>query len=60
MMLVVTLYLLIGFLFGCAFAIRGYAALEPSAKGAPIRFRLLLIPANLLLWPYLLFRWMTS
>jgi len=56
----VSLYLFIGLIFGCAFALWGYAALQPDAKGSPIRFRLLLVPANLILWPYLLFRWVTS
>lgn len=50
-------YLAIGLAFGVLFAARGYAVLEPAATGSIIRFRLLLIPACLILWPYLLWRW---
>jgi len=59
-MLIAMSYILVGLIFGLAFALRGYAVIEPAAKGAPIRFRLLLIPANLVLWPYLLYRWVKS
>lgn len=55
---VVFSYFAIGLLFGCLFAWRGYAVLEPAAAGSIIRFRLLLIPACLVLWPYLMLRWM--
>lgn len=53
-------YFAIGLAFGVLFAARGYAALEPAAAGSMIRFRLLLIPACLILWPYLSWRWING
>ncbi len=54
------IYLLAGMVFGLFFVIWGYALLQPSAKGSPVTFRLLLFPACLLLWPYLLIRIVTG
>jgi hypothetical protein len=60
MPLVVTLYFFLGAVFGLTFIVWGYAALQPDAKGSMVRFRLLLFPACLILWPYLGFRWLAS
>lgn len=51
-------YFGIGILFALAFVIRGAGAIDKSAKGAPIGFRLLIFPASMLLWPLLLVRWL--
>lgn len=59
-MLAITVYVLVGLLFGIAFISKGYRVLEPAAAGSPWGFRLLLLPANLVLWPYLLFRWVSA
>ena len=53
----VLIYLLVGLLFAVVFAIRGCAALDEGAKTSGIGFRLMIIPAAALLWPYLLRRW---
>lgn len=47
-------YVVAGILFGIFFAIKGAAVLDPAAKGAPIGFRILVIPAAAALWPLLL------
>lgn len=60
MPLLITLYIVFGAVFGLAFIIRGYAVLQPDAKGSMVRFRLLLFPACLILWPYLAYRWATA
>jgi hypothetical protein len=51
---VVVFYLASGLLFGVFFAVIGVAKLDPVAKGSPITFRLLTIPAATALWPVLL------
>ncbi len=52
-----TIYCLVGLLFGVAFFLRGYAALEPAARGVSLVTRLLWTPAAVALWPYLLKKW---
>ena len=47
-------YIGIGLVFGVFFAMRGAAILDPVAKGAPIGFRLLVLPGSAALWPILL------
>ena len=50
-------YLLIGWLFGIAFVIRGVDRVDPVAQGAGIGFRLIILPGVAALWPLLLMRW---
>lgn len=49
-------YLAAGFIFALLFVFRWVDQFDEQAKGASIGFRLLLIPASTLLWPYLLRR----
>ena len=53
-------YMGLGALFALAFVIKGAAAIDPSAKGAPIGFRLLIFPASAALWPLLLVKWLKA
>lgn len=53
-------YLLAGLLFGVGFFFRGYAAIEPGARGASVATRLLWTPASVALWPVLLKKWIGS
>ncbi|MEE9322120.1 MAG: hypothetical protein V3U76_16910 [Granulosicoccus sp.] len=57
MFLFLMLYILAGLLFGLAFFVRGYAAIDPGAAGTSFRVRLLWLPASVVLWPWLLYRW---
>ena len=50
-------YVALGALFGVAFVAVGAARIDPAAKGAPLAFRLLVLPGAIALWPYLLARW---
>ncbi|HUM46122.1 MAG TPA: hypothetical protein PLD84_04285 [Chitinophagales bacterium] len=50
------LYLVAGFVFSLIFVFRWVDQFDEQAKGASLSFRLLLIPASTLLWPYLLRR----
>lgn len=59
-LMVLSLYLAVGALFGVLFSVvlpgRGAARLAPGARGASLGFRLVLVPGAALLWPYLLLR----
>jgi hypothetical protein len=46
--------------FAAAFVIRGVQRVDPAAKGAPLGFRLLILPGCAALWPLLLGRWMRA
>lgn len=50
-------YLLFGALFAVAFAWRGAARVDPSAREGTWGFRLLILPGSALLWPLLALRW---
>ncbi|MEM8981381.1 MAG: hypothetical protein AAGC71_00040 [Pseudomonadota bacterium] len=58
--LVITAYLAAGFIFAIAFVIRGVSAIDPGAVGSSVGFRLLLMPAAVLLWPLLAVRWLRT
>lgn len=47
-------YVGIGVLFGLFFAAKGAALLDPVADGAPVGFRILVMPGAAALWPILL------
>ena len=53
-LLLVLVYLLAGFIFAVIFAFRWVDEFDEQARGAPLMFRLLIIPASALLWIYLL------
>jgi hypothetical protein len=51
-------YAAIGAVFAVAFASFGAARIDPSANGASVGFRLLILPGATALWPVLLRRWL--
>ena len=51
-------YAAIGLLFAVIFVVIGVERIDASAKGAPIFFRLLILPGAAALWPVLLGRWL--
>ena len=53
-LLVVLIYLGAGLFFSILFAFRWIDDFDEQSKGAPLTFRLLIIPASALLWIYLL------
>jgi hypothetical protein len=53
-------YALAGVAFAVAFVARGAAAIDGSAKGAPLGFRLLIFPGAAALWPVLLTKWIRA
>jgi len=46
-------YLGIGLIFAVGFAAAGAARLDPGARGAPLLFRVLIVPGAAALWPAL-------
>ncbi|MFT4633846.1 MAG: hypothetical protein ACJAXW_004174 [Candidatus Azotimanducaceae bacterium] len=53
-------YLLLGLLFAIAFAAKGCKVLDEGAATSGVAFRLMIVPASLLLWPHLLRRWLSA
>ena len=56
--LLLGLYLACGLVFAVPFALTGVAKIDPHAVGSGWGFRLLIVPGALLLWPWLLRRWL--
>lgn len=56
----VGLYLLIGIIFALVFAFAGIQRIDEAAKGAPVVFRLMLLPAATVLWPLMGVKWATQ
>ena len=54
---VLSYYLCVGAIFGIAFAWRGADRIDPAIHGAPARFRLLILPGAIALWPILALHW---
>ena len=48
----------IGLLFAVIFVMIGVGRMDASAKGAPVFFRLLILPGAAALWPVLLGHWL--
>ncbi|GJM18999.1 MAG: hypothetical protein DHS20C14_12120 [Phycisphaeraceae bacterium] len=59
-LLALTAYAIPGILFALAFVWHGAGTLDPVARGAPMRVRLLFAPGAAALWPLLLTRWIRS
>jgi hypothetical protein len=54
------LYLACGLGFGAAFVTWGLAAVDAAARGAPLAFRLIILPGVVTLWPVLALRWVRA
>ena len=50
------IYLLSGFLFGIFFILIGVDWLDPDVKGSGWKFRLLILPGTIILWPFLVYK----
>lgn len=56
----VGVYLGIGLLFALLFVARGARRLDPHAGGAPVLFKLMILPGSAALWPVLAWRWLSG
>jgi hypothetical protein len=54
------LYLGAGLAFAVAFVLFGVARIDPTSRGAPVGFRLIILPGVTLLWPLLAWRWVRA
>jgi hypothetical protein len=53
-------YLALGAAFALAFVGFGVSRIDPDAKGMPLAARCLLWPGAALLWPLMLYKWLTQ
>jgi len=51
------IYLITGLLFSIIFIIRGLSKMDEGAHGAGIGFKLIILPGCMVLWPFLLRKW---
>jgi hypothetical protein len=51
-------YAALGVLFALAFVTRGVGRVDSAARGAPLLFRLLILPGAALLWPVMASLWL--
>jgi hypothetical protein len=58
--LAVAIYAVVGLLFALAFVAFGVGRVDPAARGASIRFRLLILPGTAALWPLMATKWHRS
>ena len=55
---ILLIYLSCGFVFAIPFVIKGANKIDEGAHGATWGFRLIIMPATIVLWPVLLKKWM--
>jgi hypothetical protein len=53
-------YAVAGLAFTVAFVTVGVGRIDHAARGSPIGFRLIILPASVALWPVLLIKWVRS
>ena len=58
--LLLGLYFALGLIFAGPFVLKGVERVDPAAKGAKWRFKVLLIPGVMAFWPLLLKRWVSG
>ncbi len=58
MLLAFGAYVVLGVLVGIGFVVRGVSRVDPAAAGAPIGFKLLILPGVVGLWPMVLMWWL--
>ena len=54
---IVTIYLVVGFLFMIPFIIKGVNKIDEDAPGSSIGFRIIIIPGVIVFWIVLLRKW---
>ena len=54
------LYFFTGFVFAIIFVMLGVQKIDPAARSMPVRARLIVLPGSMLLWPLMLFKWITQ
>jgi len=59
-LVLISAYLLAGFLFALAFMIKGVDKIDEGAIGSSVGFRIIIFPGTMVLWPLLLKKWLKS
>ena len=59
-LVLVSIYLACGLLFGLAFVTAGVGRVDAAARGTSAAFRLLILPGTAALWPFLAARWVRA
>jgi len=57
---IVGIYLIAGFVFALVFVFKGVEAIDEGAKGSTIGFKIIIIPATIVFWPFLLIKWISA
>ena len=58
LLIIAAIYLLGGVLFVIPFLMNGLEKIDEGAHGSTIGFKIIIIPAVIVLWPVLLSKWM--
>ena len=53
-------YVLCGLAVGVAFVLRGVDRVDEAARGAPVAFRLVILPGTVALWPLMAKKWIKA
>jgi hypothetical protein len=56
-LLLIAAYMIVGLFFGIAFVMRGALRIDEAVHGAPIIFRILILPGCAAFWPLMAFKW---
>ena len=51
------IYLVCGFLFAVAFVFKGVQRIDERARNSTTGFKITIIPATMVFWPFLLLKW---
>lgn len=57
---IVSIYLCGGFVFALAFIFKGLRVVDKSAYESTIGFKIIILPATMVFWPFLLIKWMSA
>ncbi len=58
LLMIATIYLLMGVLFVIPFLMKGLNKVDEGAHGSTIGFKIIIIPGVIIFWPVLLSKWM--
>ena len=59
-LLLLGIYLTVGFLFAIPFLWKGANQIDEGVAGSTRSFKLIILPGTILLWPALLLKWLKS
>jgi len=59
-LVLISSYLLAGFLFALVFVVKGVDKIDDAAIGSSVGFRIIIFPGTMVLWPLLLKKWLKS